>query len=251
MNQIVIPKAFALRRLHSLTGLGITLYLIEHLFVNSQAPFSNGSDFINSVNGIQALPYLRIIEVSLIGIPLLFHAIYGLIYARQAAYDSMRTDGSTPALPQYARNQAFTWQRLTSYILLVGILLHVYHMRFANYPEEEANAFYVPVSHTVDTQHLDVQLETRNGEHVAKTKDFGTAELIVVRETFKSPFMMGLYTLLVLAACFHGFNGLWTFCLSWGVIVSERAQKITLRICYGLMFLITLCGLIAIYGYLL
>lgn len=244
----MIPNAFFLRRLHSLTGLGLTLYLMEHLFVNSQAPFYFGEEFIRSVNQIQELPFLRVIEITLIGLPLLIHGIYGVVYARQAAYNSVRTDGSTPSLPQYNRNQAYTWQRLTSYFLLFALLFHVYHMRFANYPEEVGKSFYVEVAQDTNLDHLEAELEVRNGVTVAKTKDFGTAELLVVRNTFRSPLMIGLYTALVLAACFHGFNGLWTFCLSWGVIVTEKAQRITLRFCYGLMTLVTFLGLIAIYG---
>ena len=46
---------------------------------------------------------------------------------------------------------------------------------------------------------------------VAVAKDFGTASVLAVRDTFKNFLYVGLYTIFVLAACFHGFNGLWTF----------------------------------------
>jgi succinate dehydrogenase / fumarate reductase cytochrome b subunit len=259
MNDRVIPNAFILRRLHSITGLFITLYLIEHLFVNSQAALffgSDGRDFINSVNGIHSLPYLKFIEICLLGIPIAFHGYYGIKIVRQAAYNSLATDGSAPSLPYYSRNQAYTWQRLTSWILLFGILFHVYHMRIYQYPERvqegSQTAFYVAVENDPGyktlASRLAVEIEQRDGSTYAKAKDFGTAELLVVRESFKNPITMALYTLFVLAACFHGFNGLWTFCLSWGVIITEKSQRLALKCCYGLMVLVAFLGLIAIYG---
>ena len=259
MSENVIPKPFLIRRLHSITGLFITLYLIEHLFVNSQAALffgDDGRDFISSVNGIHSLPYLRLIEITFLALPIFIHGYYGIYYLKQAAYNSYSTDGSAPGLPQYRRNQAYTWQRLTSWILLFGIIFHVYHMRIKQYPEvvEEGNqqSYLVEVEKDSGYQTLapriGVQLEEINGKTFAKAKDFGTAELLVVRESFKNPLTIGLYTLFVLAACFHGFNGLWTFCLSWGVIITERSQKIVLKFCYGLMAVVAFLGLIAIYG---
>jgi len=49
------------------------------------------------------------------------------------------------------------------------------------------------------------------GQVIAVANDFGTVSLPAVRDTFKNPIYVGLYTIFVLAACFHGFNGLWTF----------------------------------------
>ena len=60
-------------------------------------------------------------------------------------------------------------------------------------------------------------------------KDFGTASVLAVRDTFKDPLYVGLYTIFVLAACFHGFNGLWTFCITWGVVLKVAAQQRILR----------------------
>ena len=85
-------------------------------------------------------------------------------------------------------------------------------------------------------------------ELVAVTKDFGTASLLTVRDTFKHPIYVGLYTIFVLAACFHGFNGLWTFCLTWGVILRVAGQKKVLKFAWGLMILVTFLGLAAIWG---
>src|ERR1700733_1131343 len=132
-----IPWAFVIRRLHSLTGLWLAAYLILHLFTNSQAAFligDDGSGFIHSVNSIHELPYLPIIEMTLLGVPILIHALWGIQYALSAKYNSFGNTGKTPYLPEYPRNRAFTWQRITSWLLVFGILAHIVHMRFIEYP---------------------------------------------------------------------------------------------------------------------
>jgi succinate dehydrogenase / fumarate reductase cytochrome b subunit len=57
------------------------------------------------------------------------------------------------------------------------------------------------------------------------TQDFGTALLLVVRDNFKIPWVCFLYTLFVLAACFHAGNGLWTFAISWGISLNELGRQ--------------------------
>src|SRR5690606_24595456 len=90
------------------------------------------------------------------------------------------------------------------------------------------------------------QLE--KGEVVAIAPDFGTATLLVVRETFKMPLMLVLYTLFVLAAVFHAFNGLWTFMISWGVTLTPRSQTLMRTLSTALMLLFGFLGLAAIWG---
>ncbi len=87
----------------------------------------------------------------------------------------------------------------------------------------------------------------RNNQAIAVAKDFGTAELIMLRETFKIPIMIALYTVFVLTACFHAFNGLWTSLISWGVTLSVKSQNLFRKICYGLMLIFSFLGLSAIY----
>ena len=73
-----LPSAFKQRRLHSLMGIWIALYLIEHLFTNSQLGWIVGNSnngFVRSVNRFGTLPYLPIIEIVLLGIPISYHMI--------------------------------------------------------------------------------------------------------------------------------------------------------------------------------
>lgn len=303
-----IPGAFIWRRAHSLTGLWLVLFLMEHLFTNSQAALFIGEDgkgFVNAVNFLKNLPYLPVIEMVLLGIPFLIHGIWGIRYLLTAQYNSFSTDGTTPALPQYKRNQAYTWQRITSWILLVGIVAHVIHMRFLEYPTSaslngqdfymsrvEADSGVYPLSKRlgfemytqqqiqekkekislaplISIQHesnpkelvlVQEQIEEqkwiaaaekwslKEGQVIAVSPSFGVAELLIVRDTFKSPTMILLYTGLVLAACFHAFNGLWTGMITWGITLTARSQMLMRSFAVSLMILITLLGLAAIWG---
>lgn len=259
-----LPKAFIWRRLHSLMGLWFVLFLIEHLLTNSQAALllgENGQGFVRAVNFIHNLPYLQAIEIFLLGVPIAVHAILGIRYLFTAKFNSFPTDGSRPHL-NYARNHAYTWQRITSWILLVLLCVHVVKFRFVEYPEsvgEEPNVtYFVKVTrdpglyslseklgfNLYDEQHMHL----KPGQIVAATSSFGTASLLTVRDTFKSPYWAALYTVFVLSACFHAFNGLWTFMLSWGWIIKVSAQRKGKRFCLGLMALITFFGLAAVWG---
>jgi len=295
-----IPTAFIWRRVHSLAGLWLVIYLIEHLLVNSQAALLFGEDglgFIQSVNSIHELPYLPVIEFAVLGIPILIHAIFGIKYLFTGEMNSFGYDGKHPYLPEYGRNRAYTWQRITSWVLIVALIGHIVHMRFIEYPistkkgidrffmvkvDEDPGIYTVSArlnvklynrgeiealkknlpaaSHNPDSVAAQAALQQRefvkaletkplkSNQLIAVAKDFGTAELLMVRETFKMPIMIALYTLFVLAACFHGFNGLWTFMIKWGVTLTQRSQRLFLKCTTFLMVLVAFLGLAAIFG---
>jgi succinate dehydrogenase / fumarate reductase, cytochrome b subunit len=283
-----LPQAFVWRRLHSLMGLWLVLFLIEHLLVNSQAALwlgDNGKEFVSLVNGIHDLPYLQVIEILLLGIPILIHLIWGVKYLFTSEFNSYKTDGSKPSLPEYGRNRAYTWQRITSWILIVGLAGHIVKFRFLDYPTSAdigtvTPSYFVRVSmdnglpsvarrlgvtlynrSAIEDEEQKFQGEKRTewinaltaralseGEVIAQAQNFGTASLLAVRDTFKSPVYVGLYTIFVLAACFHAFNGFWTFLITWGVVLKVAAQKFMVNFAIGLMLLITFLGLIAIWG---
>lgn len=132
-----IPKEFFWRRVHSIFGLLILLFLIEHFLTNSQSALlfgESGEGFIRAVNFIKNLPYLPVIEILIIGIPILVHAVLGIKYVFTAKFNSFPNSGKSPSLYKYKRNQAYTFQRITSWILLIGIIAHVSYMRFYRYP---------------------------------------------------------------------------------------------------------------------
>jgi succinate dehydrogenase / fumarate reductase cytochrome b subunit len=295
-----IPQEFVWRRLHSLAGFGLVIFLFFHLFTNSMAGLYIGDDgrgFIESVNAIHDTPYLQVVEILLLGLPILVHMAWGIKYLRTSSINSFASDGSRPALPQYPRNQAYTWQRITSWLLLVGIIAHVVHMRFVESPLEASigleRSYVVRITEDsglplladrlgiklYNAEQLDslpqaphpsslpeskeilqqreleyskwvATLQERplsKGEVVAVTESFGAAELLVVRDTFKIPHMVVLYTIFVLAATFHAFNGMWTFMISWGVTLSQRSQMLMRVLTVSLMVLVTFFGMSAIW----
>lgn len=321
MTTATIPREFIWRRLHSLMGLWLVLFLMEHLLTNSQAALllgDNARGFINMVNSIHNLPYLEAIEVSLLGIPILIHGVWGIKYLFTAKANSYNGGGKKPHLPEYGRNRAYTWQRITSWILLFGLIGHVVKFRFLDYPltlnQGDVSYYFVRVDldnglYTVadrlgvtlyDTRAIQkeqIELMTRQGEQalvdisknfsesqtldphkevillsaqkytqkaefvrkleklslqpgqvIAVAKNFGTASLFAVRNTFKNPIYAGLYTIFVLAACFHAFNGLWTFLITWGIVLRMAAQKAAVRWCVALMLAIAFLGLAAVWG---
>src|SRR5262245_57987829 len=103
-SEQAIPRPFIERRLHSLAGLFIVIYLIEHLLVNSQAALLFGEDgkkFIEGVNWIHNLPYLPVIEITLIGLPLVLHSYWGIFYLWTSQQNSYGDPGTKPYLPDY------------------------------------------------------------------------------------------------------------------------------------------------------
>jgi succinate dehydrogenase / fumarate reductase, cytochrome b subunit len=308
-----ISSTFIWRRVHSLMGLWLVLYLILHLITNSQAGLwfgDDGSGFVKMVNALETMPYLHVVEIVLIGIPLLVHGVWGVKRALDARMNSSGGDGSRPGL-KYERNRAFTWQRLSSWILLVGILGHVAQMRFIDAPKKamgpEGERYFVKLSfdkglYTLagrlhvslftpeeaksagkqakrmgvlpkpklgdgvysgdeDTARTMVQraqeekawmealgsFKLKSHQVVAVASMPGTAFLLMVRDTFKSPVMAVLYTIFLLAAAFHAFNGFWTFLITWGVILSYRSQKAMIPVSVVGMVFLSLLGLAAIW----
>lgn len=300
-----VPREFVWRRLHSLTGLWLVLFLIEHLLTNSQAALlfgDNGRGFVRMVNGLHNLPYLEAVELTLLGIPFLIHMYWGVVYLFKAKPNSYPSDGSKPALPEYRRNKAYTWQRVTSWVLLVLIIFHVVKFRFIEYPvdvnlgthsnylvkiEEDRDLNMVAARLKVDllrptewsegvialensiqeNSHKDLTISQAimheqeiawlNGfkkfslkpnQVLVAAPNFGLATLMSVRSAFKKPVYIAIYTIFVLAASFHAFNGFWTFLITWGALLSMKSQKSMVRVSIALILLISLLGLASIWG---
>ncbi len=235
-------------------GLWLVIYLFEHLIVNSQAALwisDNGSHFVRLVNSLESLPFLHVIEVVFIGIPLLVHAYWGVRRSLSAKYNVSKTDGSAPALP-YGRNRAYKWQRLTSWILLIGIIFHVVQMRFVEMPREIQGKFVVTLKpdEMIDqlADRLQVSLTKEGDQVIATAASPGKAMVLKVREIFQNGWMAAFYTLFVLAAAFHAFNGMWTALITWGAILSYRAQRAFIPLCWGGVAILAFLGLAAIWG---
>ena len=60
--------------------------------------------------------------------------------------------------------------------------------------------------------------------------------------------MVILYSILVIAATYHAFNGLWTFMITWGVTITRRSQRIMRFITTTMMTIVMFLGLISAWG---
>jgi succinate dehydrogenase / fumarate reductase, cytochrome b subunit len=124
-------REFFNRRLHSLLGvIPIGLFLMQHLVVNH---FATGGEesFNRAANFMANLPFRLFLEIFVIYLPLLFHAIYGLYIAFTAKNNVSRFG--------YFRNWMFLLQRVSGVITLIFVTWHVWETRVAAAFGEEVN----------------------------------------------------------------------------------------------------------------
>ena len=116
-------REFLNRRLHSLLGvIPVGLYLTMHLVVNHFA--TQGEEAYNkAVEFMGSLPFLIFLEIFVIYLPILYHAIYGL-YIAFTAKNNVKRFGTF-------RNWMFVLQRITGVITLIFIAWHVWETRIA------------------------------------------------------------------------------------------------------------------------
>jgi succinate dehydrogenase / fumarate reductase, cytochrome b subunit len=116
-------REFFNRRLHSLLGvIPIGLFLIQHLTVNHFA--TKGPEAFNkAAHFMENLPFRYFLEIFIIFLPIIFHAVYGLYITFQAKNNVSRHG--------YFRNWMFFFQRVTGVVTLIFITWHVWETRIA------------------------------------------------------------------------------------------------------------------------
>jgi succinate dehydrogenase / fumarate reductase cytochrome b subunit len=195
---------FILRRIHSMLGvIPIGIFLIQHLVINhfatiSPEAFNKASDFM------WHLPFKIVLEVVIIYIPILFHAIYGLYIAFTAKENVGRQS--------LFRNWMFLFQRITGVISFIFIAVHVYQTR----------------------------IQAALGHHI----DFD-----MVSDILSNPISVTLYVIGVLSVIFHFSNGLWSFCITWGITQSPKSQRYMTYVTLFVFIVISIIGLRAIFAF--
>jgi len=225
---------FLLRRLHSLTGVvPIGAFLLVHLTTNSSivwGMFNKGkyadvhagaATFQHEVNFIHSLPFLLLIEVFGLWLPIAFHSILGVYYAT--------TGKANNAHYGYQANWRYTLQRISGYIGVLFIFYHVATLRWGW-------TFLVPGGTKWSAE---FSASTLAAALRGSTEGFTTGGVIV------SLFYMVGVSLLV----FHLANGLWTAAITWGLTVSARAQKRWGYVCAGLGLGLMLMGWSSVIGF--
>ncbi|MFB4166648.1 succinate dehydrogenase cytochrome b558 subunit [Virgibacillus sp. JSM 102003] len=114
-------REFFYRRLHSLLGvIPIGIFLVQHLVVNHFAVY--GEESFNKAAGfMHDLPFRLVLEIFIIFLPILFHAILG-VYIVFVTKNNTKRYG-------YFRNWMFYLQRVTGIITFVFIAWHVWETR--------------------------------------------------------------------------------------------------------------------------
>lgn len=238
---------FLLRRLHSLTGiLPIGVFLINHLLTNSTIAWglvnSRASEnvapgtieqvgemtarrvgtFQHEVSFINDMPFLILIEVTL-WVSIAFHAILGVYFAR--------TGKSNTSRYAYQDNMRYTLQRLTGYIAIFYIFYHVATLRWGwtfMSPTDE------PWSHSQAASTFSLALR-------GQAQGIGFGGILVSL----------FYFVGVTASVYHLANGLWTAAITWGLTISESAQRRWGYVCAGLGAGLMLMAWSSLIGFLL
>lgn len=178
---------FFLLKLHSLTGIvPIGIFLAFHLGVNSLRTVGV-RQYQFSIDLINNAPFLFGIEILFIYVPLLFHSAIGF-YITFAGRINVRR------YPYY-RNWMYTLQRITGAVVFAFL---VYHMGTTVVPK----VYY--------------------GKGLFDAAPF---LIDVMNREFQTWGGRILYLVGIFSAAFHFANGLWGFCVSWGVIVGPSAQR--------------------------
>lgn len=227
---------FLLRRLHSLSGVApIGLFLFPHLTTNSSIVWGStlnkgkfgdvvaqyGSEaagvatFQHEVDFIHDLPALVFIEIFVLWLPIAFHAILGVYFAR--------TGKSNVDRYAYQGNYRYWLQRMTGYVGVAFIFAHVSSLRWG--------WTYGGLLPTFDAAHAASSTASHMQDGLLGTT------------------IAMLYLVSVLCLVFHFANGLWTAAITWGLTVSTGAQRRWGQVCAAIGVALAIAGVSAVIGF--
>lgn len=188
---------FLIRRLHSLCGLvPVGAYMVVHLLTNATV-LDGAVKFQGAVYQIHGLgKALLVVEWAFIFLPLLFHAIFGVVIIY----------GCVPNTSSYPNrsNVRYVLQRVTGMIAFVFIFWHVFHM----------HGWF----------HFEPWLSTVKDLGGAKFKPYNAASsgAAAMQTSLVIPI---LYTVGVLSCVYHLANGIGTMGITWGIWTSPTSQR--------------------------
>jgi succinate dehydrogenase / fumarate reductase, cytochrome b subunit len=213
---------FLIRRLHSLSGLiPVGAYMVVHLLTNASV-LDSAASFQRNVYAIHSFgKILPVIEWVFIFIPLLFHAIFGVVIIRGGLPNS--------STYKYTSNVRYTLQRATGMIAFAFIMWHVFHMHGWFHADWWMHNVAEPLA---------------GGRFRAFNAASTGAEAIRM-----NPLVPVLYAIGVLSCVFHLANGIWTFGITWGLWVTPQSQRRANYACAGFGIVLAIVGLSALGGF--
>jgi succinate dehydrogenase cytochrome b subunit len=193
---------FLLRRLHSLTGIIFGGYLVVHLIVNATIA-QLGRAYQIQVNKIHDLPLLWALEWGLIYLPILYHTVYGI-------WITLTAQPNVDRYP-YGKNWFYLFQRISAIVIVLFMIFHVFSLKYGWFG-----------------QTLSFDPHAASGTIGRHMQSHWVLRWIV-------------YPIGILASCYHLANGFWTAAITWGLTISEGAQRRWGYVC-GVLFVLTLAA---------
>jgi succinate dehydrogenase / fumarate reductase cytochrome b subunit len=204
---IRLSRTFILRKLHQLSGIfPLGIFLLEHFYTNSKA-LDGAEHFNKAVDDLQSIPYILLVEIGGIFIPLIYHAVYGLVITMEARPNNL-------AYP-YPRNWFYLIQRITGVILFFFIFFHVLNFRFGMIP----------------------------GLNRVSVAEHPEQAFAIVAGEFQMWWIFAIYMIGITATVWHLANGIWLFLVDWGITIGERAQRLTGYACIAFGVILLLVGI--------
>jgi succinate dehydrogenase / fumarate reductase cytochrome b subunit len=210
---------FAIRRLHSLTGIvPLGLYMCVHLITNSTL-ITGPTIFQRAVFLIHSPGrFLPLIEWGGIFLPLVFHAAFGVWIAR--------TGRSNSSQYGFVSNKRYAWQRWTGFAALIYLFLHIMHLHGGLHAEGWMAA--------IDKIGLGQFSPYNAGSSLVSAMKLGFGVVWPV-----------IYLVGTLCCVYHFVNGLWTAGITWGLWISPKAQQRATKVCVALGAVLTVIALTA------
>ncbi len=226
---------YLLRRLHSLSGVvPIGLFAIIHLTTNSSIVWAailaekgrtvtdrTVATFQEEVYFIHNLPFLIFTEVFMLWLPILFHALLGIYYAKTGKANTDRYS--------YQGNWRYSLQRVSGYIGFLFILYHIATLRWGW-------TFLVPGGTRWEYPYA--------ASTLAACLRGGSGEVTMAGILVSVFYFIGV-TMLV----YHFANGLWTAAITWGLTISQKAQQRWGVVCTALGVTLFAMGASAVLGF--
>ena len=209
-----MKENYFLHKLHSLTGIvPVGYYLVQHLTLNT---FSLGGaeKFNGVIQFFEGMPYHFLLGLKIFGIwlPLIFHAVYGFFITSKGSLDL-----ATSTYGKWFGHRYYNFQRISG-ILAAAFL--VYHMT--------TTSVYAQLRGPEET----IYYQNWAG-HLAS---YGYL-------------IMAFYMLGVFVSAFHFSFGIWSFCIRWGIAISQRAQSSVAKLSVVSFVLLTILGWAALLGF--
>ncbi len=197
-------REYGYRKWHSLLGvIPVGLFLTQHMVVNHFAT-GGASAFNQAALFMENLPFRTFLEIFVIFLPLLYHAVYGLYIAFTGTSNVNRFG--------FFRNWMYILQRVSGVFTLIFLAWHIW--------------------------------ETRIQAALGQTVNFD-----MMKHILENPAMFAFYVVGVVSAIFHLSNGLWSFCVSWGITVSPRSQRISTYITMAIFIALSVVGVSSLFAF--